>query len=381
MPSIAESTVPQEVLEACTARCGRVRDALANAGLEAVLITAPVDVVWLTGTHGHDCHVLLMADTAVLLSDRRYEEYLAPWDATDQFCVDLSPRPEQSDRIKALLHEAGVTSVGIQAEVVTLSQRTALDAALAPVETKELTRLVANLRQCKDDLEVTACVNAIDIQHAALEATLEAMQPGWTEARFAARLIEQMRLRGAQCEAFEPIIGSGANSSVIHHVPSDQVIEPGVLLVDWGARVDSRNSDLTRTLFLGDAPEPLVALFGIVKAAHDAAVEACSPGVDAAAIDGAARAVIEAAGHGDHFPHGVGHGLGLDVHEQPFLGRKGAGATLQSGMIVTIEPGIYLPGVGGVRIENDVLITDSGHTVLSAHVPCDLAWSTRAFPK
>ena len=302
MSSIADATVPLDVLEACRARCDRVRSAMGDAGVQAVLVTSPVDVVWLTGTHGHDCHVLLLRDRVVLLSDRRYEEYLAAWSATGCFEVDLSPRTEQSARTKAMLENAGIEQLGIQAEAMTLAQRAAIDSALGPVATQPLTGLIAQLRLRKDDLEVASCRRAIDVQHAALEATLDAMELGWTEARFAARLIEQMRVRGAQCEAFEPIVGAGPNSSVIHHVPGNTVIEPGILLVDWGARIDSRNSDLTRTFFLGDSPPPLVELFQIVEAAHDAAVAACQPGAKSTAVDGAARVVIDAAGHGDHFP-------------------------------------------------------------------------------
>ena len=353
---------------------------MADAGLGAMLFTNSAEVIWLTGTHGHDCHVLLLAERAVLLSDRRYEEYLAPWAATGCFEVDLAPKVDQHERIKAMASEGDIDSLGYQAQAVTVAQEQALAEALSPLPLKACIGLLEPMRQCKDDLEVNACVRAIGIQHQALEATLAAFEPGWTEARFAARLIEQMRVLGAEKESFEPIIGSGANSSVIHHVPGNTVIEPGILLVDWGARVDSRCSDLTRTLFLGASPEPLVELFAVVEAAHGAAIEACAPGVESKAIDAAARTVIDEAGYGDQFPHGVGHGLGLDVHETPFMGRKTETACLRPGMIVTIEPGIYLPGVGGVRIEDDVLITDTGHRVLSADVPRDLNWSTRAFP-
>lgn len=380
MTRIADAVVSTALLEACLGRLERARQAMTDAGLEAMLFTNGADVIWLTGTHGHDCHVLLLPDRVVLLSDRRYEEYLAPWDATGCFEIDLAPKTDQYERIKAIAAEAGIDALGCQAEAISVSQEQALAKAMDPLALRPCTGLLETMRQRKDDLEVDACVRAIGIQHVALEATLDAFEPGWTEARFAARLIEQMRVYGAEKESFEPIIGSGANSSVIHHIPGDTVIEPGILLVDWGARVDSRCSDLTRTLFLGEAPEHLVELFGIVEAAHRAAVDACAPGVKAKDIDAAARAVIHEAGYGEQFPHGVGHGLGLDVHETPFMGRKTETATLAPGMIVTIEPGIYLPGIGGVRIEDDVLITDDGHRVLSSAVPRDLSWSTRVFP-
>ena len=380
MSAIADAVVPHAVLEACTHRLGRARAAMAEAGVGAMLFTNAAEVIWLTGTHGHDCRVLLMADSAVVLSDRRYEEYLAPWGRTGLFDIDLAPRTDQCTRMNALAQASGVERLGVQAQAMTLAEFDALTVSLAPLLLEPVTDLLKPMRQCKDELEVAACEAAIGIQHEALEATLAAMVPGWTEARFAARLIEEMRARGAEKEAFEPIIGAGANSSVIHHVPGDSVIEPGILLVDWGAKVHSRSSDLTRTLFLGEAPEQLVDLFNTVQAARAAAVAACAPGVAAKAVDAAAREVIEAAGFGEQFPHGVGHGLGLDVHETPFMGRANETAVLQTGMIVTIEPGIYLPGLGGVRIEDDILITADGHRVLSANVPRDLNWATRDFP-
>ena len=380
MGSIADCVLSQEVLDACEGRIEQARLSMATAEVQAMLVHTSADVVWLTSTHGHDSQVLLLPDTVVVLSDRRYEEYLAPWAASGQFQIDLSPRTDQHARMEAMLSGAGIDTLGVQSESMTMAQHQAMTKSMAPVQLKGINGLLRDLRQCKDSLEVEACVRAIGIQASALEATFEAMEAGWTEARFAAKLIEQMRVRGAQCEAFEPIIGAGTNSSVIHHIPGDQIIEPGIVLVDWGAKVDNRCSDMTRTFFLGESPEQLVELFGIVEAAHAAAVAACAPGTPVKEIDAAARRIIDDAGYADQFPHGVGHGLGLDVHETPFMGRKGEAAQLKAGMIVTIEPGIYLPGIGGVRIEDDILITEDGHRVLSADVPRDLDWSTRTFP-
>ncbi|MCH2135834.1 MAG: Xaa-Pro peptidase family protein [Phycisphaerales bacterium] len=381
MGLIADAVVPEPLLEACALRLSSLRAGMQGKGIEALHVTNSVDVVWLTGTHGHDTSALVLPDALVLISDRRYEEYLAPWEASGRFKVELAPRTGQLEIILRTLGAASIATLGIQAGHVTLARQRALASGLEGIELEPVEGLIEELRQPKDPLEIDACSRAIDIQHQALEATLAAMEPGWTEGRFAARLIEHMRSRGAECEAFEPIIGSGPNSSVIHHVPSDKVIEPGILLVDWGARVEGRNSDLTRTLFLGEAPAALVALFQIVQEAHDAAVAACGPCTSTVDVDAAARDIIDAAGHGDAFPHGVGHGLGLDVHESPFMGRAGGVTTLQPGMIVTVEPGIYLPGVGGVRIENDILITEDGHRNLSYDVPWSLDWATRPWPE
>ncbi|MCH2137455.1 MAG: Xaa-Pro peptidase family protein [Phycisphaerales bacterium] len=386
MSLIADAQLDPAAVAACTQRLTQARAAMAAAGVQAMLLTQAADVIWVTDTHGHDCQVLLLPDQAVILSDRRYEEYLAAWGRSELWTIDLAPRTEQMQMVKDRLAAAGIDRLGIQKEHCTLATHDALKAAVDPVTVVPVNALLITDRQCKDDREVAACCAAIGVQHAALDATLDAFEHAvlageqWTEARFAAKLIEQMRARGAQSEAFEPIIGSRANSSVIHHVPGDTVITPGVLLVDWGAKVDNRCSDLTRTLFLGDTDDTLTGLFAVVAKAHQAAIEACQPGAPVKAPDAAARAVIEAAGYGDEFPHGVGHGLGLDVHETPFMGRKAESGELKPGMIVTIEPGIYLPGQGGVRIEDDILITDTGHRVLSADVPRDLHWSARPWP-
>jgi Xaa-Pro aminopeptidase len=380
MSPIADVQLDPRLLDACASRLEAARQAMAAAQVQAMVFTNAADVIWLTGTHGHDAQVLVLPDTVFVLSDRRYEEYLAPWAASGRYQVDLSPRTDQPARLKAIASQAGIDTLGVQAESICMSTHQAMVRTMDPVQIKGIDSLLGELRQCKDALEIEACSAAIGIQASALEATFDAMEPGWTEARFAARLIEQMRSRGAQCEAFEPIIGAGTNSSVIHHIPGQAVIKPGILLVDWGAKVDSRCSDMTRTFFLGDSPEQLVELFSIVEAAHGAAVAACAPGVPVTEIDAAARRIIDDAGYADQFPHGVGHGLGLDVHETPFMGRKGEAACLRAGMIVTIEPGIYLPGIGGVRIEDDLLITRDGHRVLSDAVPRDLEWSTRDFP-
>ena len=225
--------------------------------------------------------------------------------------------------------------------------------------------LVSVLRQRKTSQECALIEQAIGIQEAALEATLSDLRAGMTEAQVAARLEYEMRLRGAESASFEAIIGSGPNSSVIHHIPGDRAIEDGMLLVDWGARVEGYCSDLTRTMCFGPMPEPMERVYEVVLESLEAAIEACLPGADCAQVDAAARDVIAAAGWGDQFPHGLGHGVGMDVHESPFFSSRSGGILLEPGMIMTVEPGVYLPGVGGVRIEEDVLITETGHRVLS----------------
>ena len=158
----------------------------------------------------------------------------------------------------------------------------------------------------------------------------------------------------------------GHHSSVIHYLTGRTPIEEGVLLVDWGATVDGYRSDMTRTFGVGSLPDKIAELYDIVLEAQQAAITACAPGKSCAEIDGIARGIIDRAGYGESFGHGLGHGLGLDIHEAPFFNQQSTDIVLEAGMVMTVEPGIYLPGVGGVRIEDDVLITDHGHRVLTS---------------
>ena len=303
----------------------------------------------------------------MIICDRRYEEFLQAWDACDLFEVVMGARHKLGARRSSdLAGEEDLERVSeFRAESMTIAFRDGLAKSLGSLELVATTDVVATLRQCKTQEEVALIEQAIGIQQDALEVMLEDLTPGMTEAQFTARLEYEMRMRGAEGASFEPIIGSGPNSSVIHHMPGDRPIGDGMLLVDWGAKVDGYCSDLTRTFCFGPMPEPMERVYEVVLQALETAIAACKPGADCAQIDAAARDVITAADWGDQFPHGLGHGLGMDVHESPYFSNRSGGTLLKPGMIMTVEPGVYLPGVGGVRIEEDVLITESGSRVLS----------------
>jgi len=196
-------------------------------------------------------------------------------------------------------------------------------------------------------------------------AALARLSPGMSELEFAAALEYEMKVRGASGPSFETCVSAGTNSAVIHYMSAGALIEEETLLVDWGAISDGYCSDMTRTYGVGHFPKKIGELYDIVLDAQRAAIDACAPGRQCAEIDGVARGLITKAGYGEHFGHGLGHGLGLDVHEPPFFNQQATGVVLEPGMVMTVEPGIYLPGVGGVRIEDDVLITDNGHRVLT----------------
>lgn len=362
-------------------RLAAARSAMQEAGIECLLITGDQDIRYLVGCHGHDVKLLLTQELAALVSDRRYEEYLEPWGQTGHYHVHIDAnRAGQWKWIASQLGDAGIRTLHVQADHTTMAMRATIEAAMPGVTIEAAASICALLRMRKSDDEVQAIRQAIGIQIEALHAMLGDLRLSMTEGQAAARLIYEMRCRGAESESFEPIVGSGPNASIIHHVPGSSPIVPGVLLVDWGARVDGLCSDLTRTFFLGTPSETLAKVYHIIDEARRAAIDACTAGVPVQDVDGAARQVIEAAGYGEQFGHGVGHGLGRDVHEQPFMGRAAAGTVLEAGMVVTIEPGIYLPGVGGVRLEDDVLITDGDPVVLSADLETSFESACLALP-
>ncbi len=363
-------------------RLGRARVAMAAADIDALLITGEQDIRYLAGCNGHDVKLLVTEASVSLISDRRYEEYLAPWQETGHFHVEIpAGRAAQLEWIGTHLAEAGIGRLHVQADHTTLTAQEGLAKAIPSLVIEATTAICGPLRMQKSPDEIEAIERAIGVQTQALHAMLADLRLGMTEGQAAARLIYEMRIRGAESESFEPIVGSGANASIIHHMPGASPIVPGVLLVDWGARVDGLCSDLTRTFFLGEPPEELGKVYNIVNEARLAAIAACHVGTPVHDVDAAARNVIEAAGYGEQFAHGVGHGLGRDVHEQPFMGRAAPDVALLEGMVVTIEPGIYLPGLGGVRLEDDVLVTDGDPRVLSADLETSFESACLALPK
>jgi len=382
MTQVADRSLNADAVARIAGRLAALRREMASRDLDAVLISGDQDVRCLAGCFGHDTRVLVMADRAVLLSDRRYEEYLTPWQRAGALELQIAAgRGEQEAWLAKTLRDGGVRSLGIQSEHTTLTVRDALAKAMGDLPLTSAEGLMASLRLRKSPDEIDSMRRAIAIQCDALSATLCDLRIGMTEGQVAARLIYEMRCRGAESESFEPIVGSGANASVIHHVPGEAPVGPGVLLIDWGARVDGVCSDLTRTFFLGEPCSDLARMYTVVAEAQRASIEACTPGTTTTEVDAAAREVIDAAGWEDAFAHGIGHGLGRDVHERPFMGAKGPPTPLEPGMVVTIEPGVYIPGLGGVRIEDDVHITEDGPEVLSDSLRKDLESAVLPIPQ
>ncbi len=227
------------------------------------------------------------------------------------------------------------------------------------------------LRLKKDDDEIAAMRKAIAISEIALDATVREVRPGMTERQIANLLLNALSESGGEGNAFDPIVLGGLNSALPHGGPTGRPVQDGeILLFDFGATVNSYPADITRTFMVGEPDAELVEIYDVVREANEAGIRTAAPGVPAQEIDRAARKVIADAGYGEFFIHRTGHGLGLDGHEAPYM-REGNPQALEPGMVFTVEPGIYIPGKGGVRIEDDVLVTESGVDVLTSY-PKDL---------
>ncbi len=354
---------------ACIARQKKLRQTMSQHQVDALLVSAEKDIFYLTSFVGHDSLAVVLGSDddgagCVIISDRRYDEYLTPWRDSGISEVVMGVRHRLHESVREICQATRIKRLGAQAEHITVANYKKAAATLAGVQLIETTGLLGGLRQRKDDFEIAAIERAIVIQQEALTAALGQLTIGMSELEFSAILEYEMKMRGAFGASFTPIIGAGSNSSIVHHLSSGATIEPGVLLVDWGATVDGYNGDMTRTFGVGTMPKKIRDIYAVVHEAQRAAIEAIAPGKICAEIDAVARRVITKAGYGEYFGHGLGHGLGLDVHETPYFNDLETAVALEPGMVMTVEPGIYLPGIGGVRIEDDVLITETRSRVL-----------------
>jgi Xaa-Pro aminopeptidase len=367
MPTIAVSK-PKAYLKV---RQKAVRAAMKELNLDGLLLTHPPDLHYLTNFTGEDSVGLITQKDFFLVTDFRYKEQAAleaGWLATslrDAKMSDALAKVLQGQPLKRVGFEANFTTVGqidaIQGALKENKDRPALE--LVPLE-----NVMLSIRKVKDDHEIDLIRKAVAVAEEAFEAIKDEIKPGQTENYIAGLLIMELRSRGASGTSFPPIVATAANSSLPHYRPSDDktvIQKDQPCLLDWGAVLNGYCSDLTRTFLIGHVPHKIREVYKIVYEAQQAAIKFLRPGVTTMQADRVARDVIEKAGYGEEFGHGLGHGIGREIHELPILRKTGGEEELRPGMILTIEPGIYIPGMGGVRIEDDVLITHSGCEVLS----------------
>jgi Xaa-Pro aminopeptidase len=352
------------------ARIGRqeaVRSLLDRAGIDALLVSRECDIRYLTGFCGHDSYLILHGDGAACISDNRYEEQLNPLRESGVADVIMGIRHRLPAAVAELCAAQSIRRLGVQASHMTIAGRGALQDALPSTRVIDTSNLVESRRIRKDEHEVKAIEKAIGVNEAALRALLADLRLGMTEREIGARIEYEMKKRGADTIGFNPIIAVGAHGSLPHYEVGDTALGDNTsLLIDWGCGVGGYNADLTRTFGIGAVPAKIREIYQIVLDAQLAAIAAAAPGKTCASIDAVARDHITKHGYGEHFGHGLGHGLGLLVHEAPFFNSLQTDVLLEPGMVMTVEPGIYLPGVGGVRIEDDIVITERGCRVLSS---------------
>lgn len=345
------------------ARVARAAAAQAAVGADAALVTSPSNVRYLTGFTGSAGAALLLRDDIVLATDGRYAEQAAHESPGARIVLDR----DGAARLLSWAADSGTTTVAIEAHHVSLHDFGTLTAAadgfglsLVPVSD-----LLDGLRLIKDDHEVDRIRRACTVTMQSLEALWGQVAPGVSEQALAQEFIRLITAAGADGPAFEPIIATGANASRPHHRAGASVVKKGdVIVFDVGARVDGYCADLSRTVCVGTAPAQLAEIHREVQTAQSRARAALAHDVPAAAVDAAAREHLVSVGLGELFVHGTGHGVGLDIHEAPLIGPRSAD-TLQARSVVTVEPGAYLPGLGGVRIEDTMLVTPTGSECLT----------------
>jgi Xaa-Pro aminopeptidase len=348
------------------ARIPRLRKAFEAAGVDALLVTRLPNVQYLTGFTGSAGMLLVEPDDAILITDGRYAHQSLEQLETHRVDARVeiaATSAEQRDVLSTA--NAGRAHLGLEAHGVTWAQQRSFAEWLPTVELVPTESCVEALRAVKESGEVARIRAACAIADDAFGSVLPQLRDGPTEREFAGALEWAMRERGAVRTSFETIVAAGPNGAKPHARPSDRKIGVGELVViDFGCVVDGYCSDMTRTVSVGDPGADARRVWDVVAESQRAGRAAVRAGVGCSAVDRASRAVIEDAGWGDAFAHGTGHGVGLEIHEAPRVSAT-ADATLETGHVVTVEPGVYLPGVGGVRIEDTVVVTPDGAEALT----------------
>ncbi len=356
-------------------RLSRLFAALQAARLDALALTPGPSLMYLTGLRLH----LLERPIAALFTAEGGAAIVAPElevPALESTAWKVFPYPEEPTEWGAAFRQA-IQALGLQGRRIGVEPRLmrllefrfleqAASCADRAATFPDASEVVSALRVCKEAGEIAAIRRAVTIAQDALQATLPLIKPGMTEQEVAAELLTQLLRHGSQPEQpFPPIVSAGPNAANPHATPSDRPIRPGDLLViDWGACADGYISDLTRTFAIGEPAGEEMRIYQAVRAANEAARAVLRPGMTCAQVDRVARQVIEQAGYGRYFLHRTGHGIGLEAHEPPYL-RADNTQPLAIGMTFTVEPGIYLPGRNGVRIEDNLVITEQGAECLS----------------
>lgn len=357
-----------------TRRIEKLKNLLIDAQLDAVVLNPGASLRYLTGLEFH----LMERPVVFLLSSNGQAKIILPrleapkleiltFDAQKYF-YDDDPATWQSVFDAALAGMQGAAlKIGVEANRLRFLELNFLKCALPSAEFVDAGEVFAKLRMVKDDSELLKMRKAAEIAEAALISTIRSIKAGMSEKQIAAELLIELYRHGSDQELpFAPIVSSGPNSANPHASPSERVVEDGdLILFDWGAGFEGYFSDITRCFYLGEVNPQMVEIAETVQRANHNAVFQVKPGIKAGEVDGFARQVITDSGYGEYFTHRTGHGLGMEAHEAPYI-FAGNPLALEEGMVFTVEPGVYVPGLGGVRIEDDIVVTADGFMSLSS---------------
>ena len=345
-------------------RRDRALRGIRSAGAKNLLMTSPHNVSYLTGFTGEDSFLYLSSKDTVLLSDGRYEEQIAS-EVQDVDVLIRQPSTTIIDAAASVLNKKGDREFWVEGASTSLAQWERLKEQMPSKTLAACSGVIERLREIKDDFELSLIQQAIGIAQRAFQATTLMLDPQMSEKQIADDLEFAMRRMGAESAAFKTIVGVGQRSALPHGRPSDKKLgESNFVLIDWGAKKNAYMSDLTRVCFLDKPSARLEKMYRAVLDAQLSAIAAIRPGAIMGDVDIVARKSLEKAGLEKRFTHGLGHSFGLEIHETVRLG-KGQPRCLEAGMVLTVEPGVYVPGFGGIRIEDDILVTEDGHQVLT----------------
>ena len=359
-------------MSAVQGRVERLREKFAGQDLDALFVSQQESRYYLSGYSGHDLpprdsagYLLISREQAYLLTDSRTSEQ-AEKECPDYRVLEYIQKTRLTQHLAQLARELGLRRIGFEAYHLPYSVHRQLAEMLrGNAELIAISDLIDQLRIVKDEDELAKLRKSQEVLDAGFAHVSRALEPGMTE-RQVAKMIEDYFREHADGPSFDSIVASGTNASMPHAVVSDRELQPGEpITIDIGAKWQGYCTDMTRTVCLGPAPDKLKEIYDVVLRAQEAVEQALKPGMTGQQADAIARDIIEEAGYGDNFGHGTGHGIGLEVHEAPSLSPARGEEVLKPGMVFSVEPGIYLPGWGGVRIEDLVLMTEDGAEVLS----------------
>jgi Xaa-Pro aminopeptidase len=350
-------------------RITTVRNKIEELGLDAILFTNLINIRYLCGYSGSNGLLFVSKKASLFLTDFRYKTQIETEVKAAEGIV-----PEDGLLLDALVarpEATGIYKLGFESSIAFDRLESMKRCFPETVQWTPVENFVAQMRCIKTSEEVEKVKKAIVVAETGLRESLDYLRPGITEMEFAAELEYRMRKHGAEKPAFDTIVVSGERSALIHGIASPKVIAHGDLVtIDYGAKVDGYHSDITRTFIMGEPSPKQREIYELVYLAQTSTVKGVRAGLPGKEIDGIARKIIEDAGYGEYFGHGLGHGLGMEVHDNLGVGSKSENI-IPKGAIITVEPGVYIPGIGGVRIEDDVLVEESGASVLTT-LPKDI---------